>query len=60
VSLPKGHSTVGALTLHVENIIKLLHGPIYYRLLVGHQPLDAAFAKALPRRIFVVALQATP
>lgn len=29
----------------------LIYGPIYYRLLVGHHPLDERFAKALPERI---------
>jgi len=43
--------------LDTDVALDLLYGPIYYRLLVGHQPLDASFAKALPERI-VMALQA--
>lgn len=30
-----------------ELLIDLIYGPIYYRLLVGHQPLDAYFGNAL-------------
>lgn len=44
-------------TLDTALALDLMCGPIYYRLLVGHQPLDAAFAKALPKRV-VAALQA--
>jgi len=44
--------------LDTDLAIDIIYGPIYYRLLVGHQPLDAAFATALPRRIFA-ALQKT-
>ena len=30
-----------------EQLIDMLYGAIYYRLLVGHQPLDAAFGSKL-------------
>ncbi len=30
-----------------ELLIDLIYGPIYYRLLVGHQPLDTCFGDAL-------------
>jgi len=43
--------------LDTDIALDLIYGPIYYRLLVGHQPLDNSFAKALPKRI-VLALQA--
>jgi AcrR family transcriptional regulator len=44
-------------TLDTDLALDLIYGPVYYRLLVGHQPLDAAFAKALPERV-VMALRA--
>ena len=31
----------------IEVILDMIYAPIFYRLLVGHLPLDAAFAKAL-------------
>ena len=34
--------------LDTDLALDLIYGPIYYRLLVGHQPLDETFAKALP------------
>lgn len=37
--------------LDTDLALDLMYGPIYYRLLVGHQPLDHAFANALPERI---------
>lgn len=37
--------------LDTDLTLDLIYGPIYYRLLVGHQPLDEAFAKALPDRV---------
>jgi len=43
--------------LDTDLALDLIYGPVYYRLLVGHQPLDAAFAKALPERV-VAALRA--
>ncbi|MGH8596182.1 MAG: TetR/AcrR family transcriptional regulator [Gammaproteobacteria bacterium] len=35
--------------LDIELAIDLIYGPIWYRLLVGHQPLDAHFAEQLPK-----------
>ena len=35
--------------LDVETAIDVVYGPIWYRLMVGHQPLDRAFAEKLPR-----------
>jgi len=40
--------------LDTDLALDLIYGPIYYRLLVGHRPLDTRFAKALPGRIFAV------
>ncbi len=37
--------------LDTDLALDLIYGPIYYRLLVGHQPLDERFAKALPVRV---------
>lgn len=33
----------------LELIIDLIYGPMWYRLMVGHQPLDKAFAESLPQ-----------
>ncbi|HEX6015963.1 MAG TPA: TetR-like C-terminal domain-containing protein, partial [Geminicoccaceae bacterium] len=33
--------------LDLEVTLDLIYGPLYYRLLVGHAPLDAAFTDAL-------------
>lgn len=38
-------------SLDTDIALDLIYGPIYYRLLIGHRPLDAAFAKALPERV---------
>ncbi|MEM1242258.1 MAG: TetR/AcrR family transcriptional regulator [Cyanobacteria bacterium P01_H01_bin.26] len=38
----------------------ILYGPIYYRLLVQHLPLDDAFAAALPRRAMASILAELP
>jgi len=35
--------------LDIEVAIDLIYGPMWYRLLVGHQPLDRHFAETLPR-----------
>lgn len=35
--------------LDIELAIDLIYGPIWYRLMVGHQPLDSTFAERLPR-----------
>lgn len=37
--------------LNTELALDLIYGPIYYRLLVGHNPLDEHFSKTLPTRI---------
>lgn len=34
--------------LDIELAIDLIYGPIWYRLMVGHQPLDSTFAERLP------------
>jgi len=44
--------------LDTELALDLIYGPIYYRLLVGHQPLNESFAKALLERV-ATALRAT-
>ena len=38
--------------LDPEVAVDILYGPIYYRLLVGHAPLDENFADALANQIF--------
>ena len=38
-------------SLDTELALDLIYGPIYYRLLVGHQLLDSSFADSLPERI---------
>jgi len=43
--------------LDVEVVIDLIYGPMWYRLLVGHQPLDRHFAETLPR-LAIAALSA--
>ncbi len=37
--------------LDTDLAMDLIYGPIYYRLLVGHQPLDEAFAHSLAGRV---------
>ncbi len=37
--------------LDTDLVLDLIYGPIYYRLLIGHQPLNEAFAKSLPERV---------
>jgi AcrR family transcriptional regulator len=39
--------------LDPEVAVDVLYGPIYYRMLVGHAPLDSDFADALSGHIFV-------
>ena len=46
--------------LDTDLAIDLLYGPIYYRLLVGHQPLNDAFARALPERVLAALKAAAP
>lgn len=43
--------------IDVEVASDLVYGPVWYRLLVAHQPLDAAFARDLPK-LAVAALRA--
>ena len=38
--------------LDLEVAVDVLYGPIYYRMLVGHAPLEGDFAKALADHIF--------
>jgi AcrR family transcriptional regulator len=38
--------------LDTELIIDLLYSPIYFRLLLGHAPLDDRFARNLPKLVF--------
>jgi hypothetical protein len=38
--------------LDLEVAVDVLYGPIYYRMLVGHAPLDEDFADALADHIF--------
>lgn len=37
--------------LDTDLILDLIYGPVYYRLLVGHQPLDNTFARDMPERV---------
>ena len=43
--------------IDVEVVTDLVYGPVWYRLLIAHQPLDAAFAQRLPK-LAVAALAA--
>ena len=45
-------------TIDTDLILDLIYGPVYYRLLVGHQPLDDAFAKSLIKRVPMALLAA--
>lgn len=38
-------------SLDTDLALDLIYGPIYYRLLVGHQPLNETFARTLPERV---------
>ncbi len=38
-------------SLDTDLALDMIFGPIYYRLLVGHKPLDESFAKSLPDRV---------
>lgn len=44
--------------LDTDLALDLIYGPIYYRLLVGHQPLDGRLAMALPERIAAALMSA--
>lgn len=46
--------------LDIELAIDLIYGPIWYRLMVGHQPLDATFAERLPRLSISALVKANP
>ncbi|MBM4228283.1 MAG: TetR/AcrR family transcriptional regulator [Gammaproteobacteria bacterium] len=46
--------------LDIELAIDLIYGPIWYRLMVGHQPLDATFAECLPRLSISALVKTTP
>jgi AcrR family transcriptional regulator len=37
--------------INVETVLDLIYGPIFYRLLIGHQPINDAFGKALLHEI---------
>ncbi len=37
--------------IEADLALDMIYGPIYYRLLVGHRPLDEAFAESLVKRI---------
>ncbi len=39
--------------LNTDLACDIIYGPVYYRLLVAHLPLDEEFAQALPKQIFV-------
>lgn len=45
--------------LDIELAIDLIYGPIWYRLMVGHQPLDLTLAERLPQ-LSISALLRTP
>jgi AcrR family transcriptional regulator len=45
--------------LDPELALDILYGPVYFRLLVGHLPLNAAFAEQLPQQV-LKALRANP
>ena len=36
----------------LEVLLDMIYGPVFYRLLVGHQPLDAALADAVIETVF--------
>lgn len=39
--------------LNTDLACDIIYGPVYYRLLVAHLPLDDEFSQALPKQIFV-------
>jgi len=46
-------------TLDTDLALDLIYGPVCYRLLVGHKPLDSTFANALPKRVASALVAAT-
>lgn len=38
--------------IDTDLVCDMIYGSLYYRLLIGHLPLDAAFAEALPKHVF--------
>jgi AcrR family transcriptional regulator len=36
----------------LQVLLDMIYGPVFYRLLVGHQPLDPAFAEAIVETVF--------
>jgi AcrR family transcriptional regulator len=38
--------------IDTDLVCDMIYGSIYYRLLIGHLPLDSAFAEALPKHVF--------
>lgn len=46
--------------LNVEVVLDLLFGPVYYRLLLGHETLDTAFAVASVRQLVAGLSRRTP
>jgi len=45
--------------LDTDFALDMIYGPIYYRLLVGHKPLDDAFTQAIPARV-ISAIKGAP
>jgi len=41
----------------IETVLDMIYAPIFYRLLVGHLPLDAKFAQELVEMTMVVLRQ---
>lgn len=41
-----------AANVDMETVLDMLYGPIFYRLLAGHRPLDGAFAESIVAALF--------